>query len=270
MTRPSVLSTCFSNILLCDGNFAQVKHWLCSVSALNNKKSIAWLSESACEAIWKLDRQGCGTGNRFTFFWDYELLIKNGPSWHLSMQCNKHICPCQELCFDAKDSSVLLSQTIVNGDLKAAWVDMLLWGALEEDSGDGFSGLGGFVAVGTQACGARRKTHTHRRSHERASLKHTSTPFSWHEDLKVTLDSKLSFCNMSASFTIILSKSECRRLRTLRKKWAFKDSFHFNVRVTGRVYTFLKCPTNTLPQLSSLEKRPYRSTLKAAYYNRHW
>lgn len=53
---------------------------------------------------------------------------------------------------------------------------MLLWGALEEDSGDGFSGLGGFVAVGTQACEARRKTHRHTDAHMSVRVSNTLQP----------------------------------------------------------------------------------------------
>lgn len=49
--------------------------------------------------------------------WDDESLFKNGPSWHVSVRCNKHICPCFELCFDLKDSSILLSKLLVDGEL---------------------------------------------------------------------------------------------------------------------------------------------------------
>lgn len=59
--------------------------------------------------------------------WHHESLIKMDSCdiWVCFVIRN---CPCQELCFNAEKSSILLSETLVDSDLIVAGVDMLLSG----------------------------------------------------------------------------------------------------------------------------------------------
>lgn len=87
---------------------------------LCDKSSKHWTTQNGFPELSQTDRK------HVYKVWDHEWLIKNEVLWHLKVTHIKCVHPCKQWCYDAKDSSVFVSEMLVDGDLRADQVDTLL------------------------------------------------------------------------------------------------------------------------------------------------